>query len=1253
MRAKLKTVPAAILLTFGALHLSANAGLTAKVCEVNGVNACESPNTTIEARSVLTIRGYAFDLVNGDRPVNATGGYVMVRNEDTLVDYRLQIQAIEARPDILASHIEGTLNAQNYETVNAGFAAQVFMSSLPVGRYSVQEVRLNMKSSGLIKLSFDDASHRATFNIDAGASPFRLVKGDGAVVPLTMGKFSNNSIPASGYPALRDGSFTIEAKLPVIGGGETQKSVSFNYKRPVMRVPVSLPLVENFPGVAQRFTLTNPLTNRMMDGAKINAVVDQAEGDTVSVDGAAITVGKTLEIAQYGTSVGVYQTAVNDSVPTEGQQTVTLWVDQPDAPNIQLVTNRWDPSKKVAVEVSAQSVPVKVEDMDVMAKLQNPSADTCQLLRTIKTANFMGQVAGIDCAIKFTDFPEGMKYSPYYANALRGAVSNIGENKLTYSVGVFYTDPATKKTEFYPSKTGLSEVSVNGIEPKAIELNFRNDKGITSFYEKNEALFPGKYFALVDPLQERALGVMGVKSAHRGVRTRIVYPGAEPKEVFSSILDSSVPMMLMADTPWESKKVVVESWYEKAPEYKTTLEMDFIAIPMGPVVELEKEFTSHDKAETILRGNIGISKGQSLSFDPASMGAWQVAIVNEKTGETIGQPVAVDGDGGFVVNLGMLSAGTRYIIAQARMLTTGGDAANSLATSKKRSLVTSIGDAVEASLAVRSTSGKAPFVQTIVTNFKNPKMQSSIKSVSWERMGAGGSWEPVMRNGSGDTPHIGISYIATVEATGEKQYRAVLINKYSGAVYSTEPITLVAFDVPSFKVTGPVVVQTKKPVTFTIAAEEGFDAEYMWKLITSGGVEDVGPVDGASFTFTPTEVKSYAVEVVGRQVGSPADNPTASVKKSAAVRAVNPLTARASITGPRQLETGKPYEFKATINDVVSSNLGKDYVLKGYWLLPDGSRVDGTDLTFTARQEDKLLSFYTYVDGYPDETSVSTYSFSTWGYVWPTQWQISLQPVTTDVPASVKFSIETPAARLSSLNGEPLTFTWSLPEGITQSAGGDMAGTLAISKTGNYQIAVQVADTRGNTVNIRSEEFSIWPPASVETEINMVSKYGENFFAPGSYYISTKTLKLPRGDSFLRHEALINGQKVGEYTGSGHYVAFNEPGEYEVTVRTLTKSGNYGEKVLNVNVQTPPQPNCEVKLSSTTSGILASPVCSVYVGYIKAYTWTYVHDGQEKKSTSKSFLIAKQWLTNNSVGAVSLEVETDMGAKSTFNIDYR
>lgn len=1251
MRVVLKKVPAIILLTFGVWHLSANAELISEVCQVNTINACENSNSTIPSAGILTIRGYAFDTAAGDRPVDTRGGYILVRNEDSLTDYKLPIQAIEARPDVVAASIEGTLEPENYDVVKAGFAAQVFMASLPVGRYSVQEVRINMKASGLVKLDLPEAGKRATFNISEGSSPFRIIRADGSSSPLSMGKASSGNIPVTGYPALRDGSYTIEATLPSVGG-QIKKNVSFNYRRPVVTLPVSLPLVQDFPGLSTRMALSNPLNNRPLEAGMLPIVIEQVQSESVSIDGQALVAEKKLDLAKFPNATGVYQLRVKDSADTEGQQNIKLWLDLPDAPNVKLVTNRWDPDKKVVVDKSVKEIAVKVEDLDVQAKLNNPSSETCQLLRTLKADNIMGQFVGTDCAIKFIDMPDGMKYSTYFANALRGAVPNVGDNIVSYSVGVVYTDPTTKKTEFYPSKSGTSSINITGVEPASIELNFRNDKLVNPFYAENEAMFPGKHFALVDPSQARTLGVMGVKSAHRGVRTRVTYPGDEVREAYTSLLDSNVVLALKADTPWESQKVLVESWYEKAPEYKTTKEMEFVGIPIGPIVDLEKNFVSHDKADTLIRGNIGIAKGQNLVFDPAAMGAWQVSIVNEKTSETMAAPVNVAPDGSFTVNLGTLSSGTRYIVAEARMLTTSGNAANSVAVSKKRSLITAVGDTIEATLAVRNVSGKAPFVQTIVTNFSDPKMQSNVKNVSWEVLASDGTWQPVLRNGSADTSHIGISYIATVTEPGEAQYRAVLINKYSGATYTTEPIKLTAFDVPSFKVNNPAVVQAKRAVVFTIEAEQGFDAEYTWRLLTTGRVEDVGPTNGSTFTFTPMEVATYAVEVIGRQAGAP-DNPAANVKKTASVRAVNPLTARASISGPRLLEVGKQHEFKATINDVVSSSSDKDYVLKGYWLLPDGTRVDGTELTFSPRIEDKLLSFYTYVEGYPEETSVATYTFSTWKYQWPTSWQLRLQPVYLEVPASIKFFLETPGDKMSDLKGELLTYTWSLPNGITQVSGGDLQGTLAISKYGNYQVAVQVADTRGNTVNVVSDEFSILPPATVETQVSMVSKYGENFYAPGSYYVSTKTVKLPRGDSFLRHEILINGQKVGESTGSGHYVSFAAPGAYEVMVRTITKAGNYGEQIINLQVQEPPPPTCDIKISNTTSGISVVPTCVVDAGYVKSYTWTYVLDGQEKKSSTKSFLIAKQWLAANTIGSVSLEVETDLGGKIVQEINYR
>ncbi|MBV7542099.1 PKD domain-containing protein [Acidovorax sp. sic0104] len=703
-------------------------------------------------------------------------------------------------------------------------------------------------------------------------------------------------------------------------------------------------------------------------------------------------------------------------------------------------------------------------------------------------------------------------------------------------------------------------------------------------------------------------------------------------------------LQLQAEQPWANYKVKVESWYQKAPEFRVEQELDFVGVPLTPIVDLEKAFTSHDKADTVISGQVGLSKGQSLVFDPAGMGAWQVFVREEKSDTPIGVPVAVGPDGAFTINLGRLSAGTRYIVAEAKMVDGTGLISNSSVVSKTRALVTAVGDNIEATLSSRSTSGKAPFVQTINANLKNSKMLSSVKAVSWERQKADGGWERVMRNDT--TEYVGVNYTATVAEVGKANYRAVLINKYSGAEYVTEPITLHAFAVPSFSIKAPGVVQVNRPVTLEVQADQGFEASYIWKMITSGGYTEVSGETGKSFSFTPTELKNYVVEVSGRAADAP-DNPAANVTKTVGVKAVNPLAARASITGPTYLEAGKTYSYKATINDVVPTGSSKAYKVLGYWMLPDGTRVEGTELSFTPRTGDTALSYYTYVEGYPEETTVATLGFKAWTYTWPTNWRIRLQPTLLDVPALVKYYVEAPDFDLKTLNGEPLTYTWALPQDVARTSGTDTAGTLTIGKNGSYQLAVQVADTRGNVVNVLSDEFTILPAASVKTQASIVSKYGAAYYAPGTYYVSLRINEMPRGDSFLRNEVLINGAKVGEFTGSGNYVSFADAGTYEVAIRTITKAGNYGEQAMTVPVSAAPVAQCEIKQASTTSGVLITPLCTVPVGYIKTLTWTYRLDGTEQKATSKSFLVTKDWIANSRVRDLLLTIETDLGAIST------
>lgn len=137
-------------------------------------SVCGSNGATVTPGSVLTIRGYAFDLDTLDRPADPAKGQIILRNEDTLLTYRVPIQRIEARPDAVERSL-GAITPEQYPLVNAGSLRRCFLL-LPPGYYSVQEVKVSMQSGAVLTLLMENAEQRGSFVNDGGSSPFQLVK---------------------------------------------------------------------------------------------------------------------------------------------------------------------------------------------------------------------------------------------------------------------------------------------------------------------------------------------------------------------------------------------------------------------------------------------------------------------------------------------------------------------------------------------------------------------------------------------------------------------------------------------------------------------------------------------------------------------------------------------------------------------------------------------------------------------------------------------------------------------------------------------------------------------------------------------------------------------------------------------------------------------------------------------------------------------------------------------------------------------
>lgn len=1238
---KIKTLTVAVLSALATIWSPAHAVLVSSICQVNESNGCgASEAPTIGAGSIITIRGYAFDLETGDAP--APGGYITLRNEDSLTQYKVPIQRIEARPDVLASSLGGTLTQKEMDALNAGFIAQFFAASLPPGRYSVQGASVSMKKAGKTELQLD-ANTRAIFKLETTNSPFKLRKTDGEEIALGMNTGQKGSINAANYPPLRDGTYTVVSNFQTAAGAQ-EKSLVFAYKRPIVEVPVNMPMVEGFPGILSNIEIINPLSKKAFNQDSLEVMVDEVTGGSIKIDGNVVSQGQSLNLAKQQFQSN-YQAKIFDDQETAGSSIAKIYIMAPDAPNVHIKTNRWNPSDKINIKSSKTESATLIEDVAIDAQVQNPTKETCMSLSTVRTGVQLPTNSYITCGIQWGALPSGIKHNTYKPNGLSGAVSTQGEIKIAFESGIVYTDPITRKSAFYKSKNKNTDFSMIGINPGPIAMEFVQDKSLKDFVSEGDPNYVGKYLVIRSDNGKPA-GELRVSGKYKNITTRITYPNGTTKDYVSSATSDALKIVFPAPTPWDTYDVNVQTWYTKAPDNKTETNYQFVAIPDAPVIELPQEIASNNTEDTLLSGRMGIAKGRTIEFDQQKMGNWNVTLVDQK-GATIVGPIAVLSDGAFTFNMGKLTEGSRMVAVKAEMANTQNQSIKKFHLSRQRMIITESGNVIEAELEAKSKIGFVPFSQGITVNLKDSRLIKNVGTVRWEKKSTGGDWVPVLDNKG--VQSVGWSLGTIINSAVSEQYRAIVSNKHSGATFSTNPVTLQAFKTPAFTVTAPEIIAVNKPITISVVDDGVHNLNYTWKMASSAKAEISGGNTGKQFSFTPLETKSYVLEITAREDGVPELSALA-IKKSIGVRAVNPLAGRASITGPNDLEIGKSYKFIAKLNTETGNSLNKSYEVKGYWSLPDGTRVNSLELEYSPNATDKMVAFMTYIDGYPEVTTATVHSFKTWQYAFPTDWRIKIDPIFLDIPASIRYTIEPVTANLRDLHGEPLSYTWSLPANIARSAGDDISGTFSIDQVGSYQLAAQVSDTRGNVVNVISNVFSITPPATVKTEAKLVSKYGDKVYAPSEYYIGLKVTSMPRGDSFLTNEVLINSQKIGQFYSAGTVVKFEQAGEYEINVRTLTKNNNYGESILNIIAEDAPKPECTVTSIPGTSAVVYKPTCTVAAGVVSEFEWSYLFDGVQQRGTSEKLGISKAWIEAGRVTSLELTVKSNIGATRTIQV---
>ncbi len=340
-----------------------------------------------------------------------------------------------------------------------------------------------------------------------------------------------------------------------------------------------------------------------------------------------------------------------------------------------------------------------------------------------------------------------------------------------------------------------------------------------------------------------------------------------------------------------------------------------------------------------------------------------------------------------------------------------------------------------------------------------------------------------------------------------------------------------------------------------------------------------------------------------------------------------------NIVGPSTAFADEPATYTTTV-------AARHQVLPvvGQWTLPDGSTVDGSEVTITPDSTGYITLKYTvWVDGYRETTErVMTKRINVVGYVF-IEPKIYVRYPDGPAPYSVVFQTKNthrPAA------GAPykITYNWDFGDGQTLSTTKDTA-THTFTKAGSYIVTLSAVDHKEN---VSTDEVVInagVPPLDI---VLKPSYSNTTMRAPLTAYIRSIITKRSSLDRLESHEWKINNV-VQQNTQPDYLRAtFSEPGEHTVSYKAVMKSGTVGIQSLVVTAVANVPPECSIDYTDyypSSKTVLLKAICTDADGRVSSFKW----DLDDGKGLRSGFARASVTATESRAYNITLQVTDDAG----------
>ncbi|WP_080075077.1 Ig-like domain-containing protein [Salmonella enterica] len=872
-----------------------------------------------------------------------------------------------------------------------------------------------------------------------------------------------------------------------------------------------------------------------------------------------------------------------------------------------------------------------IEDFDVNFK-QSKGPDCSITLSADRAkkeaANKAVGSASRACLFEWQQIPDGLVQDPLSESpSLSGSLASNGVHPLGWRVSIF-TRNGTRVT------LNDETFNVEAVDPPAPTVELTSDYN----FKDNIYLVPmtGNYLGDAIINSERADLDIAISRNSDVLESETFTPGwGATNKVYRRINTDERAL-------WEETTYKVNAAYNKVPDVKTEVVYRAISAPsdsIRPIVEVKGD-TAIDTQALPVRVLIRDQYKPDGDYDANTMGVWKVRLIQQKAyNETVAltdYAEASNGEAQFSVDLSGVDTSSVRIAAEA-VLESPVEGYNRTELSIRPAFLTVLrGGAIGAGVEARKLSGEAPFTAVFKLSLDDRQDLRATGQVVWETSKDDGkTWEQFI-------PEDRYKYqLVKTFDKGEYQVRAKVVNVNSGAEKYTEAVSVVAYDKPDIAVIGPTTLfvgsEGKYTANLTLNDEpiSGGNAIVEWS--TDGG--KTYAQTGDSITLSSDEETRYRLWARVRSATAPADDGYAyEVAKTAvdfrAVKAPRPY-----VTGPRVIETGKKYVFKA---ETSLPYRGMDVKLNGFFTLPDGSIVQGDTAEYEPSDTDLNQAtvetkYTTWIEGYRDQGAEASHSLRSrvWQYVWPS-FGMQVRKNADVAPATITASV-----RPIAFNGklEEPTYEWELPEGaVIQDQRQDIVRSFVINEPGDYNIKVTVRDARGHeTVIEQPLKIGQAAPYAIDLQYSGSNKYEREpldvLLRP---YISGGH---PR-DRISTRVYSVDGTPL---ESSGYYGrATLGAGEHSIKLKITSEMGHEAEGEVNINVAENKLPACSLSSRETVGSWIVYANCEDTDGRMKSYEWTIA--GELQSISSDRVTISKG--TYETMPTISLVGVDDSGGKS-------